>query len=336
MSETESGRATVESVLDESVLVSEAASSRAGQQPRWLPRNRWAIVGLMVVTFGVPMLEPAIVNSVQAYLSDASGLTTAAHLAILHACWGLAAALRISPGFAVLAMLSLWDAALLKRLGVLLIFLAVHLMIGGLYLIWMRTTGQFAGAPSVSRLMLYLLSAPALAMVAYAFAGVMRWFARWTIVRGQTTGGSAAASVGMMMEWLLISSLGFLFLQRWVRVQYPHATLPLFYDFVFHGLPAIGLAVVSCLLVKLILSRNRFGRAAVLIAAIAIVHCVSVLTVVGLLRWDQTLGLSQDLAVSLDALAKLVTGTVVVAAMFFCLRRLGFRLLTRRDAVPID
>ncbi|WP_372895473.1 hypothetical protein [Stieleria sp.] len=287
----------------------------------------WTALALLV--FGLPQCSLLVIKAM-VWIPLGNIMSDPEEIAISFAIYGVSTAISFASSLVILAAILLRAGRGWQRLLMAAGFVAVHCLVTGLVLLatnfrWIQLAMQ--SDTEYLRVVSHLLMSPALSFASVFPAAVMQFFSGWTITRGRQAPKTHVVNVLALMEWVLVSALIFTFVRLSFVANYQSNVDVLFYEALIVMLPAIGVGIVTMLLFRWLLRADGQPRRFGIIVMIALIHgAVFAAAVVTQQIKDNGMGQDLTLHYSVAPLSTCATGTLIAAAVVFCLRRLGYRM----------
>lgn len=250
-------------------------------------------------------------------------------VAISNLTLGAGTGMRFASMFVLLTHFALHDAGWGKRWAQLVAYLVPLTTLMGACI--------FYANPSQTSLTIIASSCfwgVVMAIISYVLATLLRFRLRWSIRSiGEHARPAKPIGIARLMELTLIVSLGFAWYLN-EKQQFQWSSVVLFYEFVFYGIPSMGMAAITCCLFRLFLSEKSGRKTLSMCFRILLANGAVLSSSVLATYFFEPAATGRDQAVLLISAGMLAMGmsgfaTLAQIPMLFCLRMTGIRLTTR-------
>ncbi|KAA5543647.1 hypothetical protein FYK55_10585 [Roseiconus nitratireducens] len=287
---------------------------------------------MALLLFGVPQLSH-LVSFIEARVPLAGRMNAGWEYLVIFGLEGAGTGFQIGSSQVAFSCLMLHPGRRWWRFTLAAVYLLVLLAVGMLTIAVVHshelpaisaTAGDLRWWRSVVSL---LLMGPVLAFTSVFLAAGARFLAGWSLQRGPAV--SHPVDLGTLLEWVLVGALLLAMTRYWLSLQTSSALAAQF-DVVLLLFPTIAAGLVTLLLIGVFLSAvPSSGRAGLLVLVLAVHAALAAASVRMLLRIDPTMTIRQAWQYAVAPLAACLVSTLHIAAICWCLRKLGYRLKRR-------
>ncbi|MCA9136561.1 MAG: hypothetical protein KDB00_07375 [Planctomycetales bacterium] len=306
--------------------------------------SRWWLL-LAVLVFGVPQ-SSWVITKAMGLIPYGSVVNGPYEFIITYVLFGASTAVTLGSSIAILAFIMLLGGDRWRRVVAAIGFIlcSVFVNLGVLYFIepiWFRFV--MMNDTDLLSLLGYLLLPISMSMTSLAAAAVMQFFRGWSMLCKDAPRQTRPIDLTTLLEWVFISAVLFASLRVTFVLRYQSNYDVMFYELVMVLLPSTGIAVATMCLFRWLLGtsvdapiretslKRRVGTRMVIV--IILVHGVVYATAVRSLQWhDPSIAIGLHLQSAIASLTTCLVGTVNVAAIVYCFRKLGYRLAAYWDA----